>query len=1035
MPSAGRPVRPAARSRAATLPPLPAWAQICFLVSGAAGLLYEIAWSKQLSYVLGNSLHAVATVVAAFLGGLALGARVLGTPLARRGDGPRVYAALEIGIALLGLLSLPLLRNLDPVIGGLYRGMGGETALFAAARVAIVFVLLIPPAALMGATLPVLVNHFESSQVGPGLARLYAINTVGAVVGSAAAGFLLLPAVGLTGTTLAAALLNLLAALLAWRWAAPRPVRSAAASAPAAATPAPLPAGPPAGPRRPAGEELAGARWSAFALLFALSGFAALAFQIAWVRLFSLVFGSSVYSFSGVLGIYLLGLAAGSALAGRTLRGAVTPATFGGLLVTLALVAALQMHAFPRLPEWMFTLIRGAGTRWEALFAGEIALAAALLVVPCALLGAAFPIATRVLQRSDGGHATGLGYAVNTAGTIAGSLAAGFWAVPALGVRGTHLAATLLAGAAGLAALLLAGRPRRPLLPALGFGAAVAVALTAPRWDPALMSMGVFRPAQTANVALSASQEGGPGGPVTRASRAERVLYYREGLHGSVYVGTDPEGRDRWLRIGGKIDASTNDMDTQVLLGLIPGALARPGARALVVGQGSGVTTAAALAAGAGALEVAELEPAVIEASRFFHAPGEDPLDDPRVTVILGDARTRMAHGAGRYDLILSQPSNPWIAGINNLFTVDYYQEVRSRLAPDGVFCQWLQLYELSPATFATLAASMLEVFPEAHVFAVWKSVDLLIVAAPPSRTLDLDRLRTPAARRLLARAGLERAEDLAAFYAGPLASLEGAIRGVPLNRDDRPVVEYRAPRDLIAIGNSGRSVDQEVAAMLPFAVASPANRWFEGWTAPGWHEARVQALAAGGEIERAARAAAAGRAAGGAALGQRLDALVADGRRRAGANSLVERAMAQIRAGEAEAARATLAEAVAADPANARHWLLFGDRLRIAGDTAAAEAAFARGAASADPAVRADAANLRGLLEFGRQRPAAAVARFREAQAHAPAMSRSYLLEGRAWIAVGRPDSARAALERGLARNPDDPQLTAAVAELRLTP
>lgn len=475
-------------------------------------------------------------------------------------------------------------------------------------------------------------------------------------------------------------------------------------------------------------------------------------------------------------------------------------------------------------------------------------------------------------------------------------------------------------------------------------------------------------------------------------------------------------------------------MDTQVLLGLIPGTLARPGGRALVVGQGAGVTTAAALAAGAGALEVAELEPAVIEASRLFHPPGTDPLDDPRVTVVPGDARTLLAHGAGHYDVIVSQPSNPWIAGINNLFTVDFYRQVRSRLAPDGVFCQWLQLYELSPATFASLAASMLEVFPAAHVFAVWTSLDLLIVAAPPSLGFDRSRLEAGAARTLLERAGLT-GDDLAAFYAGPLAALGDAVRGAPLNRDDRPVVEYRAPRDLIAIGNSGRSVDPAVAAMLPFAGAPPANRWFAAWPGDAWHEARVRALAAGGDIERAARAAAAARASGGDALGRRLDGLVAEGRRRAEANALAERAMAQLRAGEAEAARASLAQAVAADPANARHWLLYGDRLRIAGDTAAAEAAFARGAASADPAVRADAANLRGMLEFGRQRPAAAVARFREAQRHAPGMSRSYLLEGRAWIAAGRPDSARAALERGLARNPNDPQLTAAFAELRLAP
>ena len=160
---------------------LPLWAAVCFFASGAAGLLYEIVWSKQLAYVLGSSLHAVAAVVASFLGGLALGARVLGVPLARRGEGARMYALLEVGVAISGVLLLPLLRASDPLIGQLYRSLGGETPAFAAARLVFVVLCLLPPAALMGATLPVLVAHVERDLVGKGLARLYALNTFVAV--------------------------------------------------------------------------------------------------------------------------------------------------------------------------------------------------------------------------------------------------------------------------------------------------------------------------------------------------------------------------------------------------------------------------------------------------------------------------------------------------------------------------------------------------------------------------------------------------------------------------------------------------------------------------------------------------------------------------------------------------------------------------------------------------------------------------------------------------------------------------------------
>src|SRR5262249_455170 len=247
---------------------LPRWAALCFLASGAAGLLYEVVWAKQLAYLLGSSLHAVAAVVASFLLGLALGARLLGVPLARRGNGARTYALLELGVGALGLLILPALRASDPLIGQLYRALGGEGVAFAGARLVLVMLALLPPAALMGATLPVLVAHVERDLVGAGLARLYALNTPGAVAGSLAAGFGRLPGLGVTATTLVAAALNAGVASMAWSAGG----RAAAAGAPTAA------ATPPAAILDPDARRVV-------AVLFALSGFGALAFQMAWVRL------------------------------------------------------------------------------------------------------------------------------------------------------------------------------------------------------------------------------------------------------------------------------------------------------------------------------------------------------------------------------------------------------------------------------------------------------------------------------------------------------------------------------------------------------------------------------------------------------------------------------------------------------------------------------------------------------------------------------------------------------------------------------
>ena len=1034
---------------------LPTWAALCFFASGAAGLIYEVVWSKEFSYLLGNSLHAVATVVAAFLGGLALGARFLGTTLSRRGDGARTYAWLECGVGVLGLASLPLLHGLDPLVGALYRGLGADSAGFALARFAILFAVLLPPTALMGATLPVLVAHLGRGFVGEELAGLYAVNTFGAVAGSVVAGFALLPGVGLAGTVWVAAGLNFLVAGFALRVAVQSRGPSAgaaktrAAPAPAAAIPIAVRPAAPAPPPVVAaiaavaahGAEATGAPRPGlprvlFATLFALSGFVALVFQIAWVRLFSLVFGSSVYSFSAVLCIYLLGLALGSAMAGPFLRRGVSMAHFGRLQIALALATALMLLAFSRLPDWVYTLGDAAGARWSVLLAGEAALCAALLLVPCALLGAAFPIATRLLQVRDGGHATGFAYAVNTLGTIAGSLAAGFLAVPWWGVQGTHLAALLLSLAIGLVSLSLAGawggrNPRDMILARSGVVVVLALAFFAPKWDPRVMSAGVFRPIQANNLKLAAELRPGRGGTVMRGTRGDSVLFYREGVNGSVLVATDDEGKERWLRVSGKTDASTSDMETQVLLGLLPAACADSGARTLVIGLGSGFTLSAALAAGAGPTQVIELEPRVVEASRFFHAAGEQPLDDPRVHLSVGDARTHLAHTRERFDLIVSEPSNPWIVGVNNLFTVDFYRRVRRALGERGVFCQWMQLYELSPATFASMLASFLEVFPDGHAFSVTGALDVLLVAMPLDRGIALERLHGPAALRLLARAKIPSVDALAGYYTCPFSALRAVAAGAPLNRDDRPVVEYRAPRDLIEVGRAALHGLPAVIGVVPNQPPPKGTALGARWSPESWYTARARQLIAIGENGRARALAGAAGSAGLASLARSLEDEIAAGERRQRGLEAVDEAGAYLAVGRREEGRQLLERAAQLDPTNGRTWLMLADQRRLAGDLPGAADALARGRMDPAPELEGEAALVAGMIEIARGDRATAIERFREAQRANPEVAQGYLFEADTRAAQQDVAGAIEALRRGLAALPGHPKLLAALAKL----
>jgi spermidine synthase len=1001
--------------------PLPLWAGACFLVSGAAGLVYEVVWSKQISYLLGNSLQAVATVVAAFLTGLALGAYLLGARVARRRQGAKAYALLEFGIGLCGLLSIPVLRGLDPVVGALYRGLGGETGPFALARLVLLFLLLLPPTALMGATLPVLVGHFEYRRVGPALARLYALNTAGAVLGAALAGFVLMPGLGLAASAWLAVALNAAAGMLAWsRAGRTEPGRAVAIGAqrPAAG---PAPVGDPgkAAVAETASEPppLPGPLRAAAAVLFAFSGFAALVFQIAWVRLFALLLGSSVYSFSAVLVVYLTGLAGGSALVAPALsaaRGKRRPARllalFGALQALVALSALASVYLFPRLPEAVFALGQWAAGSWARLYAGELGLITAVLLLPCLAFGAAFPLTARLQQSRDGGHATGLAYAVNTVGTLAGSLLAGFLLVPRLGVQGTHVVAALVALAVGLAALLLAsavGLARGRTLWGAGLAVALALALWAgePAWHPALMAAGVYRP--NAGQALGLFVPAGTRDPVLRFSEMERVLFYREGINCSVYVGSDSSGGEVFLKVDGKADASTNpnDMATQILLGLLPGSMVPRGARAAVVGLGSGLTLSGILAAGAGSVEVMELEPAVVQASRFFDEPGRRPLDDPRVRLILGDARTRFFNTHETFDAIVSEPSNPWVAGVNNLFTVDFYRRLRARLAPQGVFCQWIQLYELSPEMLDSMLSSFLEVFPDGYAFR--GHVDLLLLAGPRGMSLPLERLRAPEAVHQLRRAALS-PEAVSAWYACPFDSLRPLIRGAPLNRDDLPVVEYRAPRDMVRIGWRRQAVD----SLIPSTGLGPARSLFAGWPTETWYRARVKELVRKEKTDLALATATDAATEGMQDLARELTVQVETHERSETARRQARKAAL---GGRLAVARDILRDAVRVTPDDGGLWLLFADANRLLGDEKAALDAAAHAVTVGDSTSKADAFVVMGMIAMTGKRTAEALEASRQAVRWMPGSEKGWLLQAQALSQAGNVDEAAAVCRRAL--------------------
>jgi hypothetical protein len=545
-----------------------------------------------------------------------------------------------------------------------------------------------------------------------------------------------------------------------------------------------------------------------------------------------------------------------------------------------------------------------------------------------------------------------------------------------------------------------------------------------------LMSLGTYRPFHARNLLRSFHDAGGIGEPTRQLAAAQRVLFYREGLNASVLVSTDLEGRRKWMRVGGKIDAGTGDMTTQVMVGLLPAVLAEPGARTLIVGHGSGYTAAAALAAGVGRTDIVELEQAVLDGSRLFHEPGQDPLDDPRVTLHVEDARTRLMHGGGRYNLIISEPTNPWITGVNNLFTEDFYRRVRARLEADGIFCQWIQLYELSPETFHSMLGAFLRVFPDASLHCIWTASDAILLASPPGRELAPSRLAGLGVAEQLRRARLGSPADLAAFYVASGDSLRALDRPAPGNTDDRPFVEYRAPRDLIEVGRAPAGEDRSALAEIPRRVVAPPGGPFASWPRAEVLRARTQALLRGADERRAVQVF--------DELHAHDEALATELATAWYRQKEVERwsvrlahARERLRAGDLATARAVLPRAgiatVGMQVADMPTEMLvdYAGLARELGDVLAsgmlAGIAIRRGVQGP---LRLEALLLDGMANQADGEQKYALRVFREAQREFPADPRAYDYEARILAVARDVAGARAVIERGLQRAPGAPAL-----------
>ncbi len=813
-------------------------ATLYFVASGACALVYEVLWFKRFAHVWGSSSLAMASVVASFLAGLGLGAWLIGARADRISRPLFAYGLCEFGIALWAVC-VPLVSPWCARIAALATpALENHSLALTAVRVATTFFAIAPACILMGATLPMLVRWLavQGRSVGRASAWLYAFNAGGAALGAWIAGFHLLPAIGLDGTNFAAAggsaLIGVLALLTdrAQAQSASRPLAQASAAENAIADSVGSGTPPPA---------------VAVYAAALLAGFGALTLQMLWGRELALLVGPTTYGFTALVVVFIAGLALGSlcfALFGDRFG---TPQRWIAIAALLVVVGTLCGRLLePSLAQLAGTL---RDQRASQLFNAALCsgVSAALELVATFAMGIFFPALIALLGSgaTRAGASVGRVYAWNTLGSIAGALSAFTLLVPWIGSQAT----TMIALFCYVAALLLALAPRWDGREAeLGLAVAAVALIIAP-WrsdDVRATNLGSYLY--------------GEGTGSLRSDRA-RVLFFKEGASANVLaleVDADESNRGappriKNLRVNGKVDASNwEDMPMQLGAAYFS-LLLRPQARSLlVIGMGSGTTAGAALLFPKTEVTCCELEPSIAGASRSFAPENKNPHGSPRFHQVIDDGRNFLQAHATAYDLIISEPSNPWIAGISNLYTQEFYTTARSRLARGGIFVQWLQTYGLSATQYALVASTAQSVFPKVALLRINEYDTLLLCSSdsivPSGALLDTAQAELDAMTDVR--------EDLLKYFASAdvrtlllsVLMLEGdGLKALcasdgdgGINTDANMRLEFEAPRDLFEVkfAKSRKPMDAIYAAFDPRYTARLITDW-------GWSEPQANAL------------------------------------------------------------------------------------------------------------------------------------------------------------------------------------------------
>jgi spermidine synthase len=819
-------------------------ALICFFFSGAAGLIYEVVWTRMLTQIFGNTTYAIATVLSAFMAGLALGSYLFGRIADRGKNDFLLYGVLEAGVGVYGLV-VPWLFQLGQLIYiPLFRVSDSYPLLFNLMLFFLSFFLLVLPTMLMGATLPVLSRFFVKSfaQLGRRVGDLYGTNTLGAVLGCGFAGYYLIPALGMRTTVYIAASLNLLIAVVIFMVDRLRTQESGG----------PL-AGMDPSERTEAGSGAApsGLGW-VLLISFGLSGLAALVYENAWTRALTLVIGSSIYSFTTMLVTFLVGLSLGGFLYARWMgEREVRVRTFGAIELLVGFTALATIPLFEKLPLFFLRLLHGFGDTFSLFLFIQVLLSALVMFVPTLLLGMTFPLVARLFTQSlyHVGSSVGISYAANTLGAIVGAFAGGFIFIPLIGVQNSIMLAVIINLLVGW--FLMVADPHWSRAPRLALGVAVFAAvvlipLKMPRWDRFVLTSGVtiyydrYESLRKESLRLEEMHR-------------DEILYYREGLTATISV--HRTGKDYiYFKTNGKIDGSHGDALSQLMTGYIPMLLHPGGERAAVIGLGTGMTARAVGAFPLKEIEVLEIEPAMVEATAFFDDKNGKILQDRRVRLIPTDGRNYILATPKIYDVITAEPSNPWIAGIANLYTREFYEVVKSKLKEDGIFAQWFHNYSMSPEDFRMVFRTFGEAFPHVSIWGM-KESDFLMVGSKKEQLFRYPALKEIFSKNRILKGdfeelGLSDVYGVLGFYRMGKKEVMAFSEGASLNTDDGAELEFSAPKNLRrATSELNRKLMEPFLAeapwlkLNPLSVSEPMRHFYlaEAHEANDWHQRALE--------------------------------------------------------------------------------------------------------------------------------------------------------------------------------------------------